>query len=238
MSGPRTLLLTRPLAQSQAFAALLADRLPGRFRPVVSPLLEIVPIPGALDLDGIRGLVFTSANGVEQFAARSSDRSLPAWCVGDITAAAARRAGFQARSANGDVNDLAALIAAAQPPVAGDLLHVRGVHAAGDLVALLAAAGVSARAAGLYDQARRPLTGEARALLAAGGVHVLAFFSPRTAGLFAAAGAGAGWDLSHSVAVSLSAAADRAFTGPEPALRRIAAAPTRDAMLEALAAVG
>ena len=95
MAAPRTLLLTRPRAQSEAFAAVLAAELPGRFRPVVSPILEIVPLPAPLDLDGLQGLIFTSANGVEQFAARSPDRSLPAWCVGEMTAAAARRAGLR-----------------------------------------------------------------------------------------------------------------------------------------------
>ena len=211
--------------------------LPGRFRPVVSPVLEIVPLPAPLDLDGLQGLIFTSANGVEQFAARSPDRSLPAWCVGEMTAAAARRAGFAARSADGDVGDLAALVVAGHRPGAGDFLHLRGAHAAGDLTGRLAAAGVPARAAAIYDQRPRPLTAEALALLAAGGMDVLTFFSPRTARLVAAAGRGAGWNLSRTVAVALSPAADAAFAGPEPALRRIAAAPTRDGMLAALAAL-
>ena len=109
---------------------MLAAELPGRFRPVVSPVLEIVPLPAPLDLDGLQGLIFTSANGVEQFAARSPDRSLPAWCVGAMTAAAARRAGFAARSADGDVGDLAALVVAGHRPGAGDFLHLRGAHAA------------------------------------------------------------------------------------------------------------
>ena len=82
MAVPRTLLLTRPRAQSEAFAEVLAAELPGRFRAVVSPILEIVPVAAALDLDGLQGLIFTSANGVEQFAARTPERSLTAWCVG------------------------------------------------------------------------------------------------------------------------------------------------------------
>jgi uroporphyrinogen-III synthase len=237
MATPRTLLLTRPQAQSHAFAALLAAELPGRFRPVVSPLIEIVPLPAPLDLAGLQGLLFTSANGVEQFAARTPDRSLPAWCVGDMTAAAARRAGFTALSADGDVAALATLVAAAHRPNSGAFLHVRGAHAAGDLTGLLAAAGVPARAAAIYDQTPQPLTAEARALLAAGGVHVIPLFSPRTARLLAAAGRGAGWDLSRTAVVALSPAADAAFAGPEPALRRVAAAPTRDGMLAALAAL-
>ena len=69
-----------------------------------------------------------------------------------MTAAAARQAGFAARSADGDVADLAALVVAAHRPGAGAFLHVRGAHAAGDLVGRLAAAGVPARAAAIYDQ--------------------------------------------------------------------------------------
>ena len=237
MSAPRTLLLTRPLAQSQHFASVLADRLPGRFRPVVSPLLAIVPLPAPLELDGLQGVIFTSANGVEEFAARSPDRGLPAWCVGDMTAAAARQAGFAARSADGDVADLAALVAAGHRPGGGAFLHVRGAHAAGALDGRLVAAGVPARAAAIYDQVAQPLTAEALGLLADGRVDVIAFFSPRTARLFTAAGGGAGWDLARTTSVSLSAAADAAFAGPEPGLRRIAAAPTRDGMLAALAAL-
>ena len=76
-----------------------------------------------------------------------------------MTAAAARAAGFAARSADGDVDDLAALVIAAHRPGAGAFLHVRGRHAAGDLVGRLAAAGVPARAAEIYDQAPRPIDG-------------------------------------------------------------------------------
>ena len=177
---------------------------------MISPLIEIVPVPGPLDLDGVQGLVFTSANGVEQFAARSADRSLPAWCVGEMTAAAARRAGFAARSADGDVGDLAALVVAAQRAGRGRL-PARARAACGGRPRRhgCAAAGVPARAAEIYDQAPRPLTAEARALLAAGGIDVLTFFSPRTARLFAAEARAPGGTFRARVAVSLSAGGRR-----------------------------
>ena len=148
MAEPETLILTRPLPQSEAFAAALAREMPGRFAVLVAPLIAIAPVPGAIDLAGLQGILFSSANGVEQFAARQPARDLPAYCVGDMTAAAARAAGFAARSADGDVDDLAAMVIAAHRPGAGAFLHVRGRHAAGDLVGRLAAAGVPARAAG------------------------------------------------------------------------------------------
>ena len=60
MAVPRTLLLTRPRAQSEAFAEVLAAELPGRFRAVVSPILEVRTddAPGATEaLLGAAGVI-------------------------------------------------------------------------------------------------------------------------------------------------------------------------------------
>lgn len=234
---PRTLLLTRPQAQSEAFAAALEAALPGRFRAVIAPVLRIAPVDAAIDLAGAQALLFTSANGVAVFAARSPARDLPAWCVGAMTAAAARAAGFAALSADGDVAGLAALARREARPGAGELVHVRGRHAAGDLTGRLAAAGVPARALELYDQAPVEIGAAARALLARGGIEVLTAFSPRSAALFARAAAAAGWDLGGATLVALSAAADAAHDRPEPGRRVVAPAPTRAGMIAALAAL-
>ena len=64
MADPRPLILTRPKPQSEAFAAAVDARLPGRFRVLVAPMLEIVPRPVQPDLTGVQGLLFSSANGV------------------------------------------------------------------------------------------------------------------------------------------------------------------------------
>lgn len=231
-----TLILSRPRRQSEAFAAAVEAAMPGRFAVLVAPLIEIAPAPGALDLDGLQGIVFTSANGVEQFVARSAERGLVAWCVGDITADAARAAGFEAVSADGDVHALAALVARANRPGAGAFIHVRGRHAAGDLVGLLAAAGVAARSAEIYDQRPQRLEGPARALLAAGGPAHVALFSPRTARLFAAEARADGWPLGRITTVAISAAADAAVDGLGVGRRVVAATPGRAGMLAALAA--
>ncbi len=232
-----TLILTRPRHQSEAFAAAVAEALPGRFAVLVAPLLDIVPVPGApLDLSGLQGIVFSSANGVEQFAARSSERGLVAYCVGEMTAAAARAAGFEAVSADGDVHDLATLVLSAHRKGAEAFLHVRGRHAAGNLVGSLAAVGVPARAAEIYDQVPLALDGPARALLAAGGPAVVALFSPRSARLFAAAARAGRWPLARVAAVSISAAADAALDGLGLGRRVVAGTPGRAGMLAALAA--
>jgi uroporphyrinogen-III synthase len=228
-----TLLLTRPRAQSTAFAEALEAALPGRFRVVVSPLLDIVPRRAAIDLAGIARLAFTSANGVAAFAEACEERGLPAFCVGESTAEAARAIGLEAIAAEGDLGSLAELLARTG---SGPVLHLRGARAAGDLAALLARTGVAARAAVLYDQhALKPST-EAEALGRAGGLEVLATFSPRSARLLAEAAAG--WDLSRAATVAISAAADAPLAALAPARRVVAPEPSRGGMIEALAALG
>jgi uroporphyrinogen-III synthase len=237
MTPARSLLLTRPQAQSLAFAAALELALPGRFRPVIAPVLRIAPVPEDIDTSNAQALIFTSANGVAQYAARSPERGLPAYCVGAMTAEAARVEGMSVQSADGDVGALARMVIAAHKPGAGDFIHIRGRHAAGDLVGRLRAAGVPARAAEIYDQLACPVSQEARHLLATGGIDVLAFFSPRSTAAFVEQAQSAGWNLSDSTVISLSAAAgaplDACNTGP----RLIAEAPTRAGMIAALAAL-
>ena len=232
MAEARTLILTRTRDQSEAFARALEARLPGRYRPLIAPLLEIVPVGAPLALDGLQGLLFTSANGVAAFVARSSERGLPALCVGAMTAAAAREAGFVARSADGDVAALADLAAATHRPGQGAFLHVRGRHAAGDLAGRLAGRGIEVRAAEIYDQAARPLDPSVAALLRHGGATV-AIFSPRSARLLADALRPG--DLGGAITVALSPAADAPLARLGPARRIVAAEPTRDGMIEALA---
>ena len=127
---------------------------------------------------------------------------------------------------------LAALAAEAWQPGQGPLLHVRGRHAAGDLVGALAARGIPVKAAELYDQVPQPLSPDARALFAAGAAAVVPLFSPRTARIFARETADL--DLSAVTVVGLSAA----VVAPVEAGRRIVTrSPGRDGMIEALAGV-
>jgi uroporphyrinogen-III synthase len=120
--------------------------------PVVAPLLEVHALPGAIDLDGVAALAFTSANGVRAFAERSHERSLPVFAVGDATAAAARKAGFAGvASAEGALDALADLIAAHAASLKGTVLAPGPREPAGDLPRALAAQGVTARALALYE---------------------------------------------------------------------------------------
>lgn len=118
---------------------------------VVAPLLEVRPIRKVkIDLDGVAALAFTSANGVGVFARLNRRRDLTVFAVGDATASMCRELGFiEVRSADGDVDALARLIALVPPD--GMVLHIAPTEPAGDLVGALAALGVQARSLPVYE---------------------------------------------------------------------------------------
>ena len=156
------LLMTRPPDASERFAASLRAR--GLlFRPVISPLFAIEPrgpLPGT---EGLRGLIFTSANGVACWDALGGRKDLPVYTVGPATARAARAAGMVAQGADGGVEELRDWLLALKPPV--PLLHVHGTHVSGDLSGQLTRAGLQCGSVAVYDQPRLPLTPEARAAM-------------------------------------------------------------------------
>lgn len=206
------ILLTRPLAAGQAFAAEVRAVLGPDWPLVQAPLQAIVfrPEAGALRaaLAERPVLLFTSQAGVAAFRAALGDDPPPglrAWAVGPQTAAAARAAGLAVQGQGGDVAELAAGVVAAGGP--GPFLHLRGAHQRGDLVGQLSAAGLSAKALVLYDQSPCPLPPEAAALLAAPGLVIAPLFSPRSAALLAAVRPAGGAAL-HLLALSPAVAAE------------------------------
>ena len=139
------------------------------FSAVKSPALSlhlVDPLPD-LHLSDAAGLIFTSANGVRFYCDVSSVRNLMAWCVGPATLEAAKAAGFDsAESADGNSDDLAALIIGNAPKVGGHLVHVANTAAAGTLKAKLKSAGHAVRFVGLYSpRVATELTPEARAAI-------------------------------------------------------------------------
>ena len=74
---PPFLLLTRPERESRRFLAELAAE---RAEPLVSPLLDIVTTGPLPYLAGVRGLIFTSANGVRAYAALAAPPATWGWC--------------------------------------------------------------------------------------------------------------------------------------------------------------
>jgi uroporphyrinogen-III synthase len=238
--GERRVLVTRPEPE----AARLADALKARgVEAVIEPLLTIefaadgAAILAAL-LPGTQAVLFTSANGVRALAAATSERGLPAFAVGDRTAAAARDAGFASvTSAGGSIEDLARLILDRLRPGVGPLLHAAGSAVAGDLAARLAPHGFALRRAVLYEA--RPataLSAATQAALRAGGLWGALFFSPRTAATFVslAAAAGLADRCGQMIALALSPAVATALGGIAWREIRVADTPEEAALLSAL----
>jgi uroporphyrinogen-III synthase len=227
-------LVTRPRAEAEALAALLAKR---GIEAMIEPLMEVAHNSEALpDLAGVQAILCTSANGVRALARAGNERGVPVFAVGDATAARARAEGFHhVESAGGDVEDLAYLVRQRLSPQAGKLLHVAGSLVAGDLGGALGEAGFTVERVALYEaEAATALTPATAQLVADGGFDFALFFSPRSAAIFArlveAADLAAG--LRPTIAVSISAAADAVLADLPFHERLIARAPTQAALLE------
>lgn len=178
-------LITRPLED----AATLAEALRRRgIEPVIEPLLTVTPLPAALpSLDGVRALLFSSANGVRAFTQASERRDLAAFAVGPATATAACAAGFTTvETADGDSDALARLVGERLKPDDGPLIHIAGRAVAGDLVGQLRARGFAIERIALYDAVPAEALSPAVAQdLGAGRIDAVLLFSPRTAATFA-----------------------------------------------------
>lgn len=198
-----TILLTRPLAQSRRFAQELAGvtGLP----VVISPLMAPVFLTPRLPAGPFRAVILTSETGAQ--AAGPLRAALPgrAYCVGARTAAAAQAAGFEAVLAGGDAAELIATLGGAEKT--GPLLHLRGQDSRGAIAETLTKRRIVTHEAVIYDQREQKLSAEAQGLLAGDAPLIVPLFSPRSAGLFAAAARGAAnlWlaALSPAVAAAL-----------------------------------
>lgn len=211
--------------------------------PVLAPLLlmrveQVAPVAPA----GFDAVAFTSAAAAEALSRqpwRTALLGLPSFAVGEATAQAARRLGFaHVVAAGGDAQALAERIAADLPGRGGRLLHLCGTHRAGDLAALLAPAGISVERRVLYRmEAVRALPATLAAAVREGRVDCVLLYSPRTAATYVELVARASADslrvLPH-LALSRAVAAPLAAAGFADV--RVAAKPTEDALLAALAA--
>jgi uroporphyrinogen-III synthase len=222
--------ITRAQPGAQATAARVRTL---GLEPIVEPLLEVRPLAcGEIDLASAVALAFTSANAVAAFAARSSARDRPVFAVGAATAAAARQAGFvDIVCGDGDVADLARLIAAHPLSASGTILHLSAAEAAGDLVGALAAGGVEARRVVLYETIARPEGPAARAALASSDLALL--HSPRAAGILRERLAG--WPTPRLVVLCLSPAVAAPLRDAGFARLEAASAPTEAALVDLLA---
>lgn len=173
MASP-TLLLTRPAASSQAFAASLDPEALAQVSLVISPLMEITGTGVMPSLTDMRGVIFTSANGV-LFAPDGAGR--PAYCVGAQTTRQAILRGWDARQAGDTADDLVAALDKNTANI--PLLHLSGAHTRGDIARRLTAAGTPTDCEVVYDQKLLPLEPEAQDALC--GPCIVPVFSPRSA---------------------------------------------------------
>lgn len=233
MPGSRPLLLlTRPRDQAARFQADFAARFGDGFQVITAPVMEIVLCDAPIPLEGVGGLIFTSENGVAGLSRATDKRDLRAYCVGDRTADAARKAGFTARSARGTAIELVEEIAA--DPPGGRLLHLRGEHARGDVCGTLRSRGLEADERVVYAQRALPFAPEVLDAVADAPITLLPLFSPRSAQLVAERLT----DCARRLAlVTMSEAVTEAWTGPTPVDLVQAQRPDAAAMLDALAVV-
>lgn len=229
------LLITRPAEDAAALAARLAEM---GVESVIAPLMEVIPVPGPeIVTDGLAGFLITSANGARALAARTKRRDLPVHAVGAASADAARTAGFaNVTSADGDVDKLAAHVAAICDPDDGPLLHAAGSVTAGNLAGALGTHGFDVRVERLYEAKPVAVLPEAALdALSAGSVDGAVMYSPRTAKVFdgLVADAGLSSQLAAMRLFALSANVDDASAGPWKE-RHIAAAPDQESLLQAV----
>ncbi|MGE6699614.1 uroporphyrinogen-III synthase [Hyphomonas sp. NPDC076900] len=224
-------IVTRTQPGADETAASLIRR---GYRALLSPMLQIIPCgldPAALN--GVRDLIFTSANGVHAFAASGTPaEGLTAWCVGPSTAAAAaRETGFsKVVEGDGDAEDLARLILTARAEISGPLLHIANDAAAGNLVATLKDAGLPARFAAAYRTEPAPaLSAPALAALKDGPALLLVHSAKGAAAIVQT-----GVKLDHAVVVAISAAAAAPLQGIPLAGLHIAGRPNEDALMASL----
>jgi len=226
------LLVTRPQDDGERTAARLRAR---GHHVTLAPLLRIEAVDFELPREPLSAVVMTSANAARAIARhprREALVALPAFAVGRHTAEAARAAGFRAvECADGDKDDLAALLRVRSGEKSAPLLYLAGEDRAGDL----AASGVSVLTAVVYRAVKvERFAPEVAAALAQGALDGVLHFSRRSAQAYLDGAARAGmleralapvhFCLSHQVAQPLSAAGAAAI--------RVAPRPDEAAMID------
>jgi uroporphyrinogen-III synthase len=176
------LLLTRPDPDAQRTAAAL--RAQGH-DVIIAPLLRIAPVADAQIRAGPwTAILITSANAAPAAAAHARTkelRALPVFAVGRRSADAIAAAGFaEVTSADGNVSDLARLVAARLQPAAR-LLYLAGEDRAGDLAGDLRARGFAVETTMIYRAIAATSLPPAAANALASGIDGVLHFSRRSA---------------------------------------------------------
>ncbi|WP_353187127.1 uroporphyrinogen-III synthase [Bosea sp. (in: a-proteobacteria)] len=208
------------------------------FEALIAPLFEVVRLPGEAPAGDFAAIVLSSGNAVPMLAEGPQGwHELPVFAVGARTAARAREAGFgDARSADGDRNDLIALIERTLPAPAR-LLMIAARDRNEDVPPRLREAGYEVVLWEAYAaEAVSVLPEDAQAALRHGEVGAALHYSPRGARTFLSLAQAAGveeqaLELTH-VALSANVASPLISAGASTVL--VAEHPEEAGMLAAL----
>jgi len=187
------LLLTRPELDAQRTATAL--RAQGH-DVIIAPLLRIEPVTDAqIGAGPWVAILITSANAAPAVAAHARVtqwRALPVFAVGRRSADAMAAAGFaDVTSADGDVSELAQLVAARLQPAAR-LLYLAGEDRSGDLAGDLRARGFAVETTMIYRAIAATDLPPAAAQALASGIDGVLHFSRRSAEVLVDAARAAG----------------------------------------------
>lgn len=132
---PNRVLVTRPLDHAHDFMVEIASL---GYKPVLAPLLTIIPLPQDLESVPVPdAVVLSSANSVSPVALPPFWHNIPAFCVGDRTGDAARAAGFtHVTCGEGGINDLAPILRA-RLLAGSNIAYLRGEDVRYDLKTVL-----------------------------------------------------------------------------------------------------
>jgi uroporphyrinogen-III synthase len=229
------ILVLRPLADAERSARAVAAR--GN-EPLVAPLFDVVRLSEAAPEGPFDALVLASGNAVPVLADAPADwRSLPVFTVGARTAAKARETGYEdARSADGDRNDLIELISRNVPSPA-KLLLILGRDRREDLPQRLSDAGYAVTIWTAYAAKALPALPEAASEpLRSGSVDAVLHYSARGAQTYIALAREAGLESEALAPTHVTLSADVATplitAGADTVL--VAEFPEEAAMLAAL----
>jgi uroporphyrinogen-III synthase len=172
-------LLTRPYKDSMRLADLVQE---AGHTAIVSPLLEIVPLPWTMPDAQVDAVVLTSHNAVSQQHLQELS-GLTCYCIGAATADAAHVSGLNVVAhAEGERAGLVAKIAADKPR---HVLFLSGHLERADLIAELAQAGVMATKKLAYEAQELPaFSHAAHDALSRQEIDWVLLYSPRSATVF------------------------------------------------------
>jgi uroporphyrinogen-III synthase len=236
-------LVTRPEPDNMTTAAALRAR---GHEVLLAPALRFEPLPLAAGNAADYGAVIvTSANALRAVGPQLTDHpllKLPLFAVGEQTAAAARRLGFDdVISADGDAQTLRRCVlrsvSAAPAQDASPLLYLAGADIARDLAGELGACGIEVVTRTTYRMV--PITGLPRDVcdaFTASRIEAVLHYSARSARAFLEAARAAGVEIAALAIPQCCISAAVALVLREAGAARVAvaASPNEEALLGAL----